>query len=50
MCALSQHTRSIGLVCTSTSTFDQPYLLARRFASLESLMAQLQSQSAYLNR
>ncbi len=35
MCALSQHTRSIGLVCTSTSTFDQPYLLARRFASLD---------------
>ena len=35
MCALSQHTRHIGLVCTSTSTYDQPYLLARRFASLD---------------
>jgi FMN-dependent oxidoreductase (nitrilotriacetate monooxygenase family) len=35
MCLLSQHTRNIGLVCTSTSTFDQPYNLARRFASLD---------------
>ncbi|MGE0745588.1 MAG: LLM class flavin-dependent oxidoreductase [Rhodospirillales bacterium] len=35
MCALSQHTKHLGLVCTSTSTYDQPYLLARRFASLD---------------
>ena len=35
MCALAQHTRHIGLVCTSTTTYDQPYLLARRFASLD---------------
>ena len=35
MCSLAQHTRHIGLVCTSTSTYDQPYLLARRFASLD---------------
>ncbi len=35
MCALAQHTRNIGLVCTATSTYDQPYLLARRFASLD---------------
>ena len=35
MCALAQHTKHIGLVCTSTTTYDQPYLLARRFASLD---------------
>jgi FMN-dependent oxidoreductase (nitrilotriacetate monooxygenase family) len=35
MCALSQHTRHLGLVCTATTTYDQPYLLARRFASLD---------------
>jgi len=35
MCTLAQHTKNIGLVCTSTSTYDQPYLLARRFASLD---------------
>ena len=35
MCALSQHTTHLGLVCTSTSTYDQPYALARRFASLD---------------
>jgi FMN-dependent oxidoreductase (nitrilotriacetate monooxygenase family) len=35
MCALSQHTRNLGLVCTGTTSFDQPYLLARRFASLD---------------
>ena len=35
MCALSQHTKHIGLVCTSTTTYDQPYLVARRFASLD---------------
>ena len=31
----AQHTRHVGLVCTSTTTYDQPYLLARRFASLD---------------
>ena len=35
MCALSQHTRHIGLVCTATTTYDFPYSLARRFASLD---------------
>ena len=35
MCSIAQHTRHLGLVCTSTSTYDQPYLLARRFASLD---------------
>ncbi len=35
MCALARHTCRIGLVCTATSTYDQPYLLARRFASLD---------------
>ena len=35
MCTIAQHTRHLGLVCTSTSTYDQPYLLARRFASLD---------------
>ena len=35
MCALAQHTTHLGLVCTATTTYDQPYLLARRFASLD---------------
>ncbi len=35
MGALSQHTTHLGLVCTATTTYDQPYLLARRFASLD---------------
>jgi FMN-dependent oxidoreductase (nitrilotriacetate monooxygenase family) len=35
MCALSQHTRHIGLVCTATTTYDFPYSLARRFAALD---------------
>ena len=35
MCSLAQHTTNLGLVCTSTTTYDQPYLLARRFASLD---------------
>lgn len=35
MAALSQHTTHLGLVCTATTTYDQPYLLARRFASLD---------------
>lgn len=35
MCALSQHTNHLGLVCTATTTYDQPYLIARHFASLD---------------
>ena len=35
MATLAQHTKHIGLVCTATSTYDQPYFLARRFASLD---------------
>ena len=35
MCALAPHTKHLGLVCTSTTTYDQPYSLARRFASLD---------------
>ncbi len=35
MCTLAQHTRNIGLVCTATTTYDFPYSLARRFASLD---------------
>lgn len=35
MCTLAQHTRHLGLVCTATTTYDQPYLIARRFASLD---------------
>ena len=35
MASLAQHTKNIGLICTATSTFDTPYALARRFASLD---------------
>ena len=35
MVALGQHTNNLGLVCTSTTTYDQPYMIARRFASLD---------------
>ncbi|MEC7489100.1 MAG: LLM class flavin-dependent oxidoreductase [Pseudomonadota bacterium] len=35
MVVLGQHTKNLGLVCTSTTTYDQPYLIARRFASLD---------------
>ena len=35
MATVAQHTKHLGLVCTSTSTYDQPYLLARRFAGLD---------------
>jgi len=35
MATLAQHTTNLGVVCTATSTYDQPYLLARRFASLD---------------
>lgn len=33
--ALAPLTRNIGLVCTSTTTYDEPYHIARRFASLD---------------
>ncbi len=35
--ALSQHTSNIGLVATGSTTFDAPYHIARRFASLDHL-------------
>jgi FMN-dependent oxidoreductase (nitrilotriacetate monooxygenase family) len=35
--ALSMVTKRIGLVTTSTTSFDEPYLVARRFASLDQL-------------
>ena len=35
MASIAQHTKHLGLVCTSTTTYDQPYLLARRFAGLD---------------
>jgi FMN-dependent oxidoreductase (nitrilotriacetate monooxygenase family) len=35
--AISQHTNSIGLLATATTTYDEPYSLARRFASLDHL-------------
>jgi alkanesulfonate monooxygenase len=33
--ALSLATKNIGLVCTATTTYDEPYHVARRFASLD---------------
>jgi len=33
--ALAAVTEEIGLVCTATTTYDQPYFIARRFASLD---------------
>jgi FMN-dependent oxidoreductase (nitrilotriacetate monooxygenase family) len=33
--ALATATHSIGLVATSTTTYDEPYLVARKFASLD---------------
>jgi len=35
--ALAQHTQHIGLVATASTTFDEPFHIARRFASLEHL-------------
>ena len=37
LAAVSQHTSSIGLLATATTTYDEPYSLARRFASLDHL-------------
>ena len=33
--ALSAHTKNIGLVCTASTTFEQPYTIARKFATLD---------------
>ena len=33
--ALATVTQTIGLVCTATTTYDEPYHIARRFASLD---------------
>lgn len=39
MAALATQTRNIGLVCTSTTTYDEPFHVARRFASLDLISA-----------
>lgn len=35
MAALAAVTEHIGLVCTATTTYDEPYFVARKFASLD---------------
>ena len=35
--ALSQHTRHLGFVATATTSFEEPYAIARKFASLDHL-------------
>jgi FMN-dependent oxidoreductase (nitrilotriacetate monooxygenase family) len=35
--AISQHTEHIGLLATANTTYEEPYLLARKFASLDHL-------------
>jgi N-acetyl-S-(2-succino)cysteine monooxygenase len=35
LAALATQTTHIGLVCTATTTYDEPYHIARRFASLD---------------
>ncbi|WP_409976474.1 LLM class flavin-dependent oxidoreductase [Variovorax sp. CY25R-8] len=35
--ALAQHTRHLGLIATASTTFDEPFHIARRFASLDHL-------------
>ena len=35
--ALSQHTKHIGFVATATTSYEEPFLLARKFASLDHL-------------
>jgi alkanesulfonate monooxygenase len=37
--ALAMHTSKIGLVATATTTYDEPFHVARRFASLDHLSA-----------
>jgi FMN-dependent oxidoreductase (nitrilotriacetate monooxygenase family) len=33
--ALSSYTKNIGLVCTASTTFEQPYAIARKFSTLD---------------
>ena len=33
--ALASHTKNIGLVCTASTSFEEPYSIARKFASLD---------------
>src|SRR5690348_7018663 len=33
--ALSQHVKKIGLVCTASTSFEQPFSVARKFATLD---------------
>ncbi|HEY4893672.1 MAG TPA: LLM class flavin-dependent oxidoreductase, partial [Reyranella sp.] len=35
--ALSQHTKHIGFVATATTTYEEPFTIARKFASLDHL-------------
>src|SRR5689334_21512430 len=37
--ALAVQTRRLGLIATASTTFEQPYLIARRFASLDHISA-----------
>lgn len=37
LCALAAVTKNLGLVATSTTTFNEPYTLARQFASLDQI-------------
>jgi FMN-dependent oxidoreductase (nitrilotriacetate monooxygenase family) len=37
--ALAMHTRNIGLLATATTTYEEPFLLARKFASLDHISA-----------
>src|SRR5258708_6256922 len=37
MTAVAQYTKKIGLLATATTTYDEPYSLARRYASLDHL-------------
>lgn len=35
LAALAPHTQNIGLVCTTSTSFEEPYSVARKFASLD---------------
>jgi N-acetyl-S-(2-succino)cysteine monooxygenase len=35
LAALAPHTKNIGLVCTASTSFEEPYSIARKFASLD---------------
>jgi alkanesulfonate monooxygenase SsuD/methylene tetrahydromethanopterin reductase-like flavin-dependent oxidoreductase (luciferase family) len=35
LAALASYTKNIGLVCTASTSFEQPYTVARKFASLD---------------